>query len=328
MKKKVLFSGLLIVGLLLASCVTKQKYAELEDSYRICSDELTVQNQDNVRLTNDNKELKQQVELLKTRVKQLAEDTTFLHKKLAQSEKDLAKAYLDYDDLLQQFTEQNKSNNTQVNKLLSDIEKIKNQLNEREAEINQQRDELNMAIMELSDKEARLGELQKILDQKDAEVCKLKETVSAALKGFEGSGLNVYEKNGKVYVSMEDKLLFSSGSWVINNEGMQAISKLAEVLEKEEDISVLIEGHTDNVPYKGAGQVKDNWDLSVMRATAVVKAILNNKNIAPSRLSASGRSEYFPIDSNDNAEARAKNRRTEIILTPKLDELFQIINQN
>lgn len=328
MKNKLFFSVLLSAGILLSACVTKQKYAELEESYRICSDNLAVLNQDNINTVNQNKQLEQQVEQLKARTKQLSADTLTLSKKLAQSEKDLAKAIRDYDELLKQFAELNMTNNTQVSKLLSDIEKIKAQLNERETEINQQRDELNLVAMELSDKETRLNELQKILDQKDAEVRKLKETVSAALKGFEGSGLNVYEKNGKVYVSMDEKLLFSSASWVINADGMQAISKLAEVLEKDKDISVLIEGHTDNVPFKGSGQVKDNWDLSVMRATSVVKAILSNKNIEPSRLSASGRSEYFPISNNDNAEARAKNRRTEIILTPKLDELFRIIDQN
>ena len=326
--KQLLISSLLAGCLLLAGCVTKQKYAELEENYKICSDNLAVLNQDNINTVNQNKQLELQVEQLKTRVRQLSSDTLTLSKRLAQSEKDLAKAIRDYDELLKQFAELNMTNNTQVNKLLNDIEKIKAQLNEREAEINQQRDELNLASMELSDKESRLSELQNILDQKDAEVRRLKETVSAALKGFEGSGLNVYEKNGKVYVSMEDKLLFSSGSWVINADGMQAISQLAEVLEKDEDISILIEGHTDNVPFKGTGQVKDNWDLSVLRATAVVKALLKNTSIAPSRLSASGRSEYFPIDDNDSAEARAKNRRTEIILTPKLDELFRIIDQN
>lgn len=328
MKRNLLISGVIAGCILLSGCVTKQKYNELEGHYKVCSENLAVLNQDNINTVNQNKQLEQQVEQLKARTKQLANDTLTLSKRLAQSEKDLVKAIRDYDELLKQFAELNMTNNTQVNKLLADIEKIKTQLNEREAEINQQRDELNLAAMELSDKESRLSELQSILDQKNAEVKRLKETVSNALKGFEGSGLNVYEKNGKVYVSMDDKLLFASGSWVINNEGMQAISKLAEVLEADEDISILIEGHTDNVPYKGAGQVKDNWDLSVMRATAVVKAILKNDKIAPSRLSASGRSEYFPIDSNDNAEARAKNRRTEIILTPKLDKLFQIINQN
>ncbi len=328
MKVKLLISGLLAAGILCAGCVSKQKYAELEESYKTCSDNLAVLNQDNINTVNANKQLEQQVEQLKVKVKELTNDTLTLSKRLAQSEKDLAKAIRDYDELLKQFAELNMSSNTQVNKLLSDIEKIKTQLNEREAEINTQRDELNLAAIELSDKEARLNELQKILDQKDAEVKKLKSTVSEALKGFEGSGLNVSEKNGKVYVSMDDKLLFASGSWTINAEGQQAISKLAEVLENENEISVLIEGHTDNVPYKGNGQIKDNWDLSVMRATAVVKALLKNSTIAPSRLSASGRSEYSPIEDNDSAAARAKNRRTEIILTPKLDKLFQIIDNN
>ena len=152
--------------------------------------------------------------------------------------------------------------------------------------------------------------------------------MSNALKGFEGSGLKVHEKDGKVYVSMDDKLLFASGSWTINEQGLKAIKQLAQVLENETDISVNIEGHTDNVPYRGSGQVKDNWDLSVMRATSVVKALLQSGNIAPTRLSASGRSEYLPLDENNTPEARAKNRRTEIILTPNLDQLFQLIQGN
>lgn len=326
--KKLLISSLLATALLVSGCVTKQKYAELEASYKTCSENLEVLNQDNINTTNANKQLEKEVTTLRSRTKQLCADTLSLSKKLNQSEKDLAKATRDYDELLQQFSELNMTNNTQVNKLLSDIEKIKTQLNEREAEINAQRDALNLTEMELADKESRMNELQQILDQKNAEVKKLKETVTNALKGFEGSGLNITEKNGKVYVSMEDKLLFSSGSWVINAEGLQAISKLAEVLENEKDISVLIEGHTDNVPYKGNGTVKDNWDLSVMRATAVVKALLKNTDIDPARLSASGRSEYYPIEDNDSAASRAKNRRTEIILTPKLDQLFKIIENN
>ena len=127
---------------------------------------------------------------------------------------------------------------------------------------------------------------------------------------------------------MQDKLLFASASWSLNDQGLKAIRNLASVLENEKDISVLIEGHTDNVPFNGNGQVKDNWDLSVMRATSVVKALLQNGDIDPVRLSASGRSEYLPIDASDNAEARAKNRRTEIILTPNLEQLFQLIQGN
>lgn len=170
--------------------------------------------------------------------------------------------------------------------------------------------------------------MQQILAKKDAEVKALKEKVSNALKGFEGSGLNIHEKDGKVYVSMDDKLLFASGSWTINEKGLSAIKNLAQVLENEQDISVLIEGHTDNVPYRGSGQIKDNWDLSVMRATSVVKALLENANIDPKRLSASGRSEFLPLDPDNTAEARAKNRRTEIILAPNLDQLMDLIKSN
>jgi chemotaxis protein MotB len=165
-----------------------------------------------------------------------------------------------------------------------------------------------------------------MLAQKDAEVKALKNKVADALKGFEDKGLTIHEKNGKVYVSLDEKLLFASGSWEIDNKGKEALTELGNVLATDKDINVVIEGHTDNVPYKGSGNVKDNWDLSVLRATSVVKEILKNGNISPQRVTASGRGEFVPVDNDDSKEARAKNRRTEIILTPKLDELFQIID--
>jgi chemotaxis protein MotB len=178
---------------------------------------------------------------------------------------------------------------------------------------------------ELEEKELRLAELQNILDQKDAEVKALRDKVMDALKGFQDMGLTIYEKNGKVYVSLDEKLLFASGSWNIDISGKEALTELGKVLAMDKDINVVIEGHTDNVPYNGSSNVKDNWDLSVMRATSVVKELLKNKDINPQRITASGRSEYLPIDDGDSKEARARNRRTEIILTPKLDELFKII---
>jgi chemotaxis protein MotB len=135
-------------------------------------------------------------------------------------------------------------------------------------------------------------------------------------------------KNGKVYVSMDEKLLFASGKWDVSNEGSTALKDLARVLEKNPDINVLIEGHTDNIPYNGTGQVKDNWDLSVMRATSIVKILLSNSKIEPKRLTTAGRSQYLPVDASNSATARARNRRTEIILSPKLDELLQIIGNN
>ena len=229
---------------------------------------------------------------------------------------------------MRNFAEVSSSNQSTIDGLLGDRDRYKDELALKEKMLNMQQDSLAKARTELILKEQRINEMQSILAQKDAEVKALKEKVMNALKGFEGSGLNVYEKGGKVYVSMDDKLLFASGSWTLNEQGLNAIKQLAKVLENEKEISVLIEGHTDNVPYRGSGQIKDNWDLSVMRATAVVKALLENGDIEPVRLSASGRSEYLPLDENNTPEARAKNRRTEIILTPNLDELFQLIQGN
>lgn len=316
------------VALLLSGCVTKQKYNELQSQYKKCQDELTYVNSENVDFSNAKKQLTAQVESLTKESEQLKKDTLSLSRRLRQSERDLAKATKDYDDMLKDFTRLNAHNQNQMNDLMSNIDKYKDELDAKEKLLNAQQDSLNSAKADLAAKEARIQEMQDILNQKDAEVKALKDKVSAALKGFEGSGLNVYEKDGKVYVSMDDKLLFASGSWVINAQGMNAIRNLASVLENEKEIFVLIEGHTDNVPYHGNGQVKDNWDLSVMRATSVVKALLQNGNIEPVRLSASGRSEYLPIDSENTAEARAKNRRTEIILTPNLDQLFKLIQNN
>lgn len=309
-------------------CVTKQKYAELQNQYKKCQDDLTFANSENVDYANAKKQLTSEVTLLKEQADQLKDDTLTLSRRLRQSERDLTKATKDYDDLLKDFAELNVNNQSQMNDLLSNLDKYKDELTAKEKLLNAQQDSLNEARASLEAKEARIQEMQNILNQKDAEVKALKDKVSSALKGFEGSGLNVVEKDGKVYVSMEDKLLFASGSWSINENGLSAIKELAKVLEAEKEISVLIEGHTDNVPYRGNGQVRDNWDLSVMRATSVVKALLQSGDIAPIRLSASGRGEYMPINSENTPEARAKNRRTEIILTPNLDKLFELIQAN
>ncbi|MDR3046653.1 MAG: OmpA family protein [Bacteroidales bacterium] len=328
MKKTALIGSIIIAIIFCVSCVTKQKYNELDALYKKCSTDLTYVTSEKMDFENQNKDLSQEVTRLSTMVEKLKNDTLTMTRRLRQSERDLAKSKRDYDDLLKDFAELNMANNSEVSKLISDLDKIKLQLKEREEELNRQYTELNLLQIELVDKEARLNELQKILDQKDSEVKALKDKVLKALTGFEGSGLKVYEKNGKVYVSMDEKLLFASASWEINKDGEAAIKELAKILEQDPEINVLVEGHTDNVPYKGAGQVKDNWDLSVMRSTSVVKTLLKSANIDPQRVAASGRGEYFPIENSDTATARAKNRRTEIILTPRLDELFQIIGNN
>ena len=173
-----------------------------------------------------------------------------------------------------------------------------------------------------------MAELEKILDAQKKIVQDLKNKVSEALLGFENNGLTVTMKNGKVYVSLDEKLLFKSASWDIDANGKNAFKKLAGVLEKNPDIQVTIEGHTDNVPYNpGSGQLKDNWDLSVKRATTVVRVLLEGSKIDAKRLTASGRSEYLPVDERNTQDARQKNRRTEIVLTPDLTELYRLIDK-
>jgi len=179
---------------------------------------------------------------------------------------------------------------------------------------------------DLHARQKELNDLKQMLAQKDADVKALRNRVAEALKGFIELGLTIRETNGKVFISLDEKLLFASGSWDIDNKGKEILLELGKVLANDKDINITIEGHTDNVPYRGPTAVKDNWDLSVMRSTSVVKEILKNKDINPQLITAAGRGEYFPVDTEDTREARAKNRRIDIILTPKLDELFDIID--
>jgi len=197
-----------------------------------------------------------------------------------------------------------------------------------EAQLNAQKKNLDEVNAELKKREARVAELEDILKRKDDASNELKRKLSDALLGFEGKGLTITQKNGKVYVSMDESLLFASGSTTVESKGVDALKKVAKVLEQNIDINVMIEGHTDDVPMIGKGDIKDNWDLSVIRATSIVKIITKNSSVDPKRLIASGRGEYFPIDPSKTADARKKNRRTEIILTPKLDELLKVLETN
>ena len=306
MKKSIFKLTVFVAAIaLFTGCVAKQKYNELLLKQQRCQEELTYMTSENQSCQDAKKALNAQVNSLTAEVEQLRADTMRLYRQAKNVEREYDKAKKDYDDLLQNFADLSSNNQNTINDLLGNLDKYKDEMGVKEKMLSIQQDSLAKARVELAMKEQRINEMQSILAQKDAEVKALKEKVSNALKGFEGSGLNVHEKDGKVYVSMDDKLLFASGSWTINENGLKAIQDLAKVLENETEIAVLIEGHTDNVPYRGSGQIKDNWDLSVMRATSVVKALLQSGNIDPTRLSASGRSEYLPLDENNTPEARA-----------------------
>lgn len=194
-------------------------------------------------------------------------------------------------------------------------------------DLKKKQQELEKKENDLKDKEARLKELERIVNRQDSIMSALTHTVKNALLGFSPDELTVYMKDGKVYVSMSDKLLFKSGSAEVENKGKEALQKLAEVLNKNTDIGIAIEGHTDNVPIKTA-LYKDNWDLSAARATNVVRLLTDEYKMDPHRLTAAGRGEFSPVAENTTMEGKAKNRRTEIVLSPKLDELLKAISFN
>lgn len=200
-------------------------------------------------------------------------------------------------------------------------------LEEKEKKLSAEQERLTKLQKDLALRSKRIEELEGLIAAKDAKMNALKTAVSNALTNFEGKGLTVEQRDGKVYVSMENKLLFSSGSWTVNTEGKNAVQQLGNVLSQNPDIAVLIEGHTDNVPYGGSGQLTDNWDLSTKRATSIVHILRENSGIDPQNLTAAGRGEFAPVASNTSAEGKAKNRRIEVILTPKLDEISKMLQE-
>jgi chemotaxis protein MotB len=318
---KRLITGTMIASLvlLLGSCVTSKRYKDLESR---CNQ--TARERDSLLTLSRN---------LSTSLADANTDRDVLNKSLAQMKEDtlnLGKQLRYLKSRNDEVSDLNKTLEENYQKLLSGNEqetgRILTELREAQNKLQGREDELTKLQLSLDEKSRRLQELEKALAEKDRDVKELRNKVMDALKGFKDSGLTVEIKNGKVYVSMSEKLLFASGSTEVDQKGKEALVQLAKVLEKETEINITIEGHTDNVPLKGTGCLKDNWDLSVARATAIVKILLASGKIDASRLTASGRGEFLPVAPNDSADNKAKNRRTEIILTPKLDKLFDILN--
>lgn len=185
--------------------------------------------------------------------------------------------------------------------------------------------EINKLSDDLKKREARLKEVEEVLRKRDEATNALKDKLQKALLGFQQSGLTVEIKNGKVYVSLTDKLLFNTGSIVIDDKGKQALQELAKVLNTQPEINIAVEGHTDNQKVGNLGQIKDNWDLSVLRATSVVRYLTELQAITPERLTATGKGQYQPVALGNTTDDRSKNRRIEIVLSPKLDELYNLI---
>lgn len=320
----------LIVALAsMVACVPARKYEELEAKQKACAEELESLKSKVTGLETQNTELQGMIPELQEDVARLKGDTTLLGKSLRLKEKQYDKINDLNDELIAKMEKLQKGSAQENQKLMSDLNATKLMLQQKEDELKKLEEELNakkatldQLSVELEKREQRVNELEELIAKKDEAVNALKEKVASALLGFKDKGLTVEQKNGKVYVSMEAKLLFPSGSTKIDPEGKKALIELAKVLQDQSDLEVLVEGHTDTDALKSSSHPKDNWELSVLRATAVVEIMLDNSSMDKTKITAAGRGEFLPIDPND----KAKNRRIEIILIPNLDELFKIIS--
>lgn len=307
MKKFVYFA---LSVMLCTSCVPKKKYTELSEELDDCYKAKQAQNSALAANRQTIDDLESNRASLQKTIDALVKDTLNKGKSLAQNKIDLDNLKKLNKKLADQL--KNSRSESEVKQLLDQLSSMQNKLQSREDS--------------LSAKEKEMASLTAMLARQDSMMKSLKKKVSDALTNFEGKGLSVINKNGKVYVSMDNKLLFSSGSWEVGKNGLEALESIGDFLAQNKDIHVVVEGHTDNVPYTGNGYIIDNWDLSAKRATAIVRALIGNKDIDPARITASGRAEFVPLDPADTKEAKAKNRRTEIILSPNMDELMKLIS--
>ena len=306
---------LLIISLLFSGCVSQKKFDEL----------LT----EKVKLEADYDDLEAKLEAaeskiarLEEQVAQLDEETKTKGENIAKLEKDLA-TLQEENDQLQTYYNNLLSNSGKLNR---DLAEQQRRLLELQENIKVQKEENNALMANLEERESKVQELERILAEKEMTVNELLSSVKQALLNFSGNELTVEIKNGKVYVSLAEQLLFQSGSIKVDPKGQMALIQLGEVLTSSPDINILVEGHTDDVPISTKA-MKDNWDLSVLRATSIVR-ILNNAGVKIEQITAAGKGEYAPITTNATSEGRRKNRRTEIILSPKLDELFSLLETN
>ncbi len=317
--KKIIAIALLVSGFI--SCVPAKKYNDLVEKEKTCSEELAKYK--SMAIENEGKSKDLQV-----MVDQYKKDVSVLKKDTAELGQNLRFLQAQYDLMVAQNEAYEKKLDMQRMKGVKESASYQADIDAKNMELQRKEDalkaleaELMTKQQQLAEREERVNELEETLKRKDEAMKLLKNRVSQALKGFEGKGLTIIEKNGKIYVSLEAKLLFASGSTLVEAEGKKAIINLAKVLENEKDLEIIVEGHTDTDKLQSSSHPKSNWELSVLRATAVVEIMTTNSKVNPAQLAASGRSEYHPVDPSD----KAKNRRIEVIISPNLNELYKLL---
>ncbi len=304
---------------LVTSCVSPKVYKDLEGKYNTLK-------KVNRKLSDENDTLLSAKNKLENELSQLQKsyDKTVARRDKLQSDYNALKA--SHDNLTASYEALEKNSSAAIAENVKKNRELLAQLEVKEQALANENARLKKLEKDLKNRSNRVAELESLIAAKDAAMTALKNAITKALTDFEGKGLTIEQRDGKVYVSMENKLLFKSGSWAVGGQGRQAVQQLGTVLGDNPDIAVLIEGHTDNVPYTGNAQLSGNWDLSTKRATAIVNILRENTDINPENLTAAGRGEFAPVATNETTEGKAKNRRIEVILTPKLDEISKLLN--
>jgi chemotaxis protein MotB len=307
---------------LAAACVPAKKYNELLEKEQKCSQELETYKKSSLDYEGKAKDFEARFDVLSKEMNTLKSDTSKLGSQFRILQIQYDKMTKQNESLEEAFERLKKSGAKETASLQSDLEAKNIELQRKEDALISLEAELKTKQQLLADREQRVNELEEAMKRKDEATQQLKAKVAAALRGFESQGLSVIQKNGKIYVSMEAKLLFASGSTAVEPNGKKALVELAKVLENEKQLEIVVEGHTDSDKLTSATHPTSNWELSVLRATSVVDIMLANSKVNPAQLMAAGRSEFHPVEPKD----KAKNRRIEIIISPDLNELFELIS--
>jgi chemotaxis protein MotB len=311
-----------LIAFSLGACVSAKRFKELEERERICADELAKYKKSSNDFEAQVKDLQTKYDVSTKDVSQLKQDTTKIGIAYRLLKRDYDVIKTQHESLESSFEKLKNLSAKETAALQADLESKNRELQKKEDTLLKLDQELKEKQKLLVEREKRVTELEDAIRKKDAVVQLLKAKVANALRGFENQGLTVVQKNGKIYVSLEAKLLFKSGSTFVEPEGRKALVELGKVLENEKDLEIVVEGHTDTDKLTSAASPKNNWELSVLRATSVVEILLSNSRMSPAQVMAAGRGEFLPVDASD----KVKNRRIEVIISPNLNELFEIIS--
>ncbi|MBN2812790.1 MAG: OmpA family protein [Bacteroidales bacterium] len=325
---------MLMLAVSFTACVPPARFKALQSESLTCSEERDMLKATLEKLSVEQRETAARLASAEQKLARAGKDTLKLREEVNRLTRQHELLKNDYSDLHEAQQALAQGSETEIRRLMSeliaarkDLQQRENELEKLSADLTTRKTDLDRVQQELETRNARLSELEQALNQQQQTLSSLRKKVSDALLGFENQGLTITQKNGKVYVSLEEKLLFKSGSATVDSKGVSALKNLARVLEQNPDINVTIEGHTDDVQVLAGSAYKDNWDLSVLRATSIVRILLEGSSINPQRLTTAGRSQYQPVDPGKTPEARQKNRRTEIILSPRLDTLYELIQE-